>query len=355
MLRFVLESVQYQNHFLNFYRPLRFLQVSWISSNADRELTHTARCEGMPSYKHGERPTAGVLAGWQAYEGTIPTSYLKPLLEGIYAAACDRGCNLLFACGVYHDPSVHHPAWPVFSSEADFVPVGPWNTDGLIVVTALLSEVRSRYIQQLVAEGHPVVFVGSGETGPTIVVDNESGIRQALSHLVAHGHRQIAFIAGREADPGESLHRLKAYQTVVKEYELTRDDRLIAYGHYNRFDGQQAMQQILETGVPFTAVLASNDESAKGAIQALQAAGRRIPQDVAVIGFDDQADAKSQEPPLTTVHQPIFEIGYRALEALLAEIAGPQNPDNLICCQPRLVIRRSCGCTAMPLPAQSSL
>jgi hypothetical protein len=97
-----------------------------------------------------KRPTIGVLVGWQVYDGALST-FLAPLFRGIRAAAKDRGCNLLLACGVTYatgnsHPS-YHPAWPILSSESDFVPVGPWNTDGLIVVSPLISEERRSQVR----------------------------------------------------------------------------------------------------------------------------------------------------------------------------------------------------------------
>ena len=155
------------------------------------------------------------------------------------------------------------PAWPVPSPEVDYVPVGPWNTDGLIVVNPLFSESRSNYIQGLIAAGHPVIFAATGEAGPTVAIDNVGAVRQALQHLMDHGHRQIAFIAGYPNDlTGDSGIRLKAFQQIVQEYGLASDQNLIAYGNHGINGGQQAMRQILGSRVPFTGVLASNDESA---------------------------------------------------------------------------------------------
>src|SRR4029077_8682101 len=100
----------------------------------------------------------------------------------------------------------------------DFVPVGPWNTDGLIAVLPLQSEARSRYIQKLKAAGHPVVFVGTGAGSPAVVPDNEGGIRRAMLHLKEHGHRRIAFIAGGPTGKDDSGVRWKAYHSAVHHY-----------------------------------------------------------------------------------------------------------------------------------------
>jgi len=295
-------------------------------------------------------PTVGVLAGWQVYEGAAH-GFFDPVLRGIQAAASSQspGCDLLLACGMSYVTSEDivipaHPAWPVFSPESDFVPVGPWNTDGLLVITPLMTEARSRYIQELIEAGHPVVFVGSGETGPAVIPDNAGGIRQALAHLKEHGHARVAYIAGGQEAHDDSSDRLKAYQALIHAYDLVDDPALIAYGFHNTGAGQQAMQRILASGAPFTAVLASNDESAIGAMTALREAGLRVPQDIAVIGFDDRLEASAQMPPLTSVHYPAFEAGSRALEVLVKAIQGQRENPEVIRIPTRLVIRHSCGC-----------
>jgi hypothetical protein len=253
--------------------------------------------------------TIGVLASWQVYEGTTIGRYLHTLLRGVRAAAVEKGCNLLLACGIgsRSNPQSYTTAWPVPTPDADFVPVGPWNTDGLIVVPQSLSPAQSHYVQSLIAAGHLVVFAGPEEPGPAVIVDNADGIRQAFSHLLRHGHQHIAFIAGytphsRATDrPGDSDIRLLGYLGALQDIGLARDPRLIAYGEHSADGGKRAMQRILASGARFTAVLASNDYSCFGAVEALKEAGKRIPQDVAVIGFDDILDAKAHAPPLTTV------------------------------------------------------
>lgn len=294
-----------------------------------------------------KRPRIGVLAGWQVYETMIPVSFLGPVLNGIRAAARDHDCHLMIACGMgpARTPSDTRPAWPEPSPDVDFVPVGPWNTDGLIVINPLRSEARSCYIQNLIAAGHPVAFVGTSEGGPAVGIDNESGVHQAIAHLAAHSHQRIAFIAGHPQDAhGDSGERLRAYREAVAEYGLAQDESLIACGLHTLEGGRQAMRQMLDAGVSFTAALASNDESAIGAMQALREAGRRIPQDVAVIGFDDWTEASVQSPPLTTVHTPVSERGYRALELLLEHMEKKGRDAEIIRLPVHLIVRQSCGC-----------
>jgi signal transduction histidine kinase/ABC-type sugar transport system substrate-binding protein len=281
------------------------------------------------------------------YEGYVH-GFLDLVLRGIHAEAQNQRCNLLLACGLGHARGQVRlqPAWPVLAPENDFVPVGPWNTNGLIVINPLLTTERSQYIQQVIAGGHPVVFVGPGENGASVALDNASGIRQAIEHLVQHGHRRIAFIAGHEKDEvdADSVLRLKAYRQAVQEYGLESDPRLIVHGYHDIVRGRRAMQQLLESDVGFTAVLASNDHSAIGAMEMIRHAGLRIPEDIAVIGFDDWPDAAGQTPPLTSVHYPVVEAGRRALALLLEIVQGQSLADKCLQVPVKLIVRESCGC-----------
>jgi len=293
------------------------------------------------------RPTIGVIAGWQVHAGT-PDSFLQQVFRGIHAAVQDQDCNLLLAYGIGSPRGVGlgRPAWPMLIKEADFVPVGPWNTDGLIVAPPVVAcDKGTPYFQALRSQGYPVVFAGSGEDGPSVVPDNEFGMRQALEHLLAHGHRHIAFIAGHKSEvAGDSVDRQRAYQTFLAEHGLESPPALLAYGSHTTPGGREAMKQILRSGVPFSAVVASNDLSAVGAWEALHEAKLSVPQDVALIGFDDRVEARALASQLTTVHYPIFEMGYQSVLLLLEYLRG-QHQDVVIKRVPtRLVVRESCGC-----------
>ena len=299
------------------------------------------------NYRHG-RPTIGVLAGWQFYRTATNLSYLAPVFRGISRAAQDLGCNLLLGCGIGPSASPSdplRPAWPVPMPEVDFVPIGPWNTDGMLIANPLHTQARSDYVQELITNGHPVLFIGAGESGPTIVADNSGGITEAMQHLVDHGHTQIAFIAGtREDMSGDSGDRFTAYQAFLASNGLELDPSLVAYGRHVYDGGYSAMQQILQSGASFTAVLASNDESALGAMQALEEAGLKVPHDVAIIGFDNRLEGAVHEPGLSSVHVPLFNMGYQALKRMFEHLEGQTELSNTIKVDTRLVTRASCGC-----------
>lgn len=293
------------------------------------------------------RPTIGLLTGWAFYGGTAPDWFLEQVYLGALAAGKEFDCNLLLACGIIHIETdlEARPAWPIAYPDADFVPIGPENTDCLVVLTPLLSAERSAWVRALAAKGFPLVSVGEGEGLPSVVVDNKGGILDAMRHLTIHGHRQIAFIAGDPGDPGDSLQRLTAYRQGLEEFDCDHDPRLVEYGRHKMEYGCRAMESILQSGANCTAVIASDDASAIGAMRAIRQAGRRIPQDIAVIGFDDQLQAAGESPPLTTIHYPLFETGQRAVQLAfdLLRCGKGETPDRIEV-PTWLAIRQSCGC-----------
>jgi diguanylate cyclase (GGDEF)-like protein len=301
----------------------------------------------VPTAPSPHRPTIGVLAGWQVYEGTTPNWFLEALLLGVMEAGRDRECDLLLACGVgprIADPRAVRPAWPEASTSGDVVPVGPWNTDGLLFISPLRTAERKEYARQVQVEGHPVAFVGDGDGRPAVLADSAVGIRQALLHLQEHGHRELVYVHGDPQDEGDSRVRLEAFHAVAGELGLDHGDVRVEPGYHSEPGGYAAMTRLLERGVRFTAVLASNDNSALGAMRALGESGRRVPDDVAVVGFDDQPWAAGHIPPLTTIRYPLAEAGRKAVELLLAMIDGDASGDDVVRVPTRLVGRRSCGC-----------
>lgn len=302
--------------------------------------------EQEPSFP-GSRPTIGVLATLPVYYGTDILRYLHEVLQGIRAAAVARDCNLLIACGVDEMPlpRADKPAWPVPAPDTTFVPVGPWNTDGLIVLGIHLKPEQECYLREVEAAGTPIVYAGFAGPGRSVSLDNADGIRQALEHLHAHGHARVAFVAGLNPPLGESGPRYNAYKENVERLGMEFDPRLIAYGNLRTEGGRAAMQEILDRGVPFTALLACNDASAFGAAAVLRERGYRIPEDVALIGFDNLLESSAFDPPLTTIHNPTFAVGQLALHAMLDTLAGAtiQGGEHQLA-PVRLVVRRSCGC-----------
>ncbi|MFZ6027000.1 MAG: substrate-binding domain-containing protein [Chloroflexota bacterium] len=291
------------------------------------------------------RFTLGILAGQQVYAARL-SQFLGAVFNGVVAAASQRGYNLLFGCGISLPGEAYRfrPAWPCMAPDSDFVPAGPWNTDALLVALPLLSGERAAYLQQLRRQGFPVVFLGAGENGPTVAPDNVGGMEQAVAHLAEHGHRQIAFVGGFDGDPGDSAERLRGFHCGMEQQGLAVNPSLLVYGQHHWHGGRRAAQQLLASGEGFSAVVVSNDESARGVLSALRAAGRQVPRDVALIGFDDQVDAVSVAPVLTSVYYPMFEVGYRGVELVAGLLAGDVDEATFVGIPTQLVIRQSCGC-----------
>jgi len=303
-------------------------------------------------------PTLGFISTWPIYQGTTIDRYAHSLIQGISAAAYELRCNLLLGCGfsVTGNRPPRRSFWPVPGPGVDFVPVGPWNTDGLIIVPDELTNDQLQYVHDLLASGFPIIFTTPEGPGPLVTVDNTLGIRQAFTHLLEHGHRQIAFIAGNANRRGDSRERLGAYRQALHDAGLSEDPRLIAFGEHRKDGGAAAMKQILASGAPFSAMMASNDLSCLGAIESLTEAGQRIPEDVAIIGFDDIIDARALSPSLTTVRHPTFSLGYQAVITLLEYIRGERHGNSRVVVSPRLIIRQSCGCRpARGIPARGEM
>ena len=298
------------------------------------------------TWRHGDRPTIGVLTGWQVFEDARPNRFLERMFSGIRAAARDKDFNLMFSCGVENFSLLgnKHSCWPVPTEDADYLPVGHYNTDGLIIVPPIWFESRIRYLEYLKETNFPRVFAGYADEGHAVVVDNVVGIREAVKHLAQHGHERILFIAGEDEPSGDSYERLLAYRAATREFGLAQDSSLVTYGYHTFSHGQKATESILRDGTAFTAVLASNDPSALGACKALAAHGLRVPTDVAVIGFDDQVEAQANIPALSTIQYPLFDAGYELVNLLEKVLFTPEDAPARVSVPARLILRQTCGC-----------
>jgi LacI family transcriptional regulator len=184
-------------------------------------------------------------------------------------------------------------------------------------------------------------FVTIGPPMPNVarvVVQDEHGVLEAMAHLIALGHRQIAHLTGPPFGQ-DAQRRLSAYRQGLEQAGIAFDERLVRDGNFSDMDSYRAIRGLLEAGQSFTAVVAASDEMALGAIQALADVGLRVPHDVSVIGFDDLPFSKFATPGLTTVRQPIREIGHAASQLLVEQVNG-QSP-RAIEIETYLVVRHS--------------
>ena len=216
-------------------------------------------------------------------------------------------------------------------------------TDGLVVLAGSLSEdditVLSRSVPVVMLAHHDarggLDFVG---------VDNRSGCREMTTHLIrVHAHTDLAFLAGPPDSP-DSDERFAGFCEALHQAGLPAPDRPAATGGFTKPGGRQAVAALLAEGRRPQAIVCGNDEMAIGALIALRASRLRVPADVAVTGFDDIAATHHLRPALTTVRQPMRELGEQSVRILLARISDPAVPPQSVVLPTKLVIRRSCGC-----------
>jgi len=202
----------------------------------------------------------------------------------------------------------------------------------------------------------PVVTIGHWDDKlpiSRIIFDNERGAKLALEHIHGLGHREIAFFKGH-ASSSDSASRWKGFEETAQALNVTiRPENVIELVRIEEGlnpirEGYIAAQQLLESGVPFTALMAFNDLTAIGAINAFRDAGKRIPEDISVVGFDDVKMASVFQPSLTTVLQPLTEMGTMAAREILAGIENSSPAVRNVVVQPKLIVRQSSG----PVPGR---
>jgi LacI family transcriptional regulator len=215
------------------------------------------------------------------------------------------------------------------------------HVDGAVLMGLTADDVE---VQRLGRSSLPCVSVDvelEGEHTSWVSSDSTQGARLAVKHLRDLGHKRIAHIAGPlETTPG--MERLRGFQRSMQSLGLSYFDELVAYGDFYYDSGLQAMQRLLAVDQPPTAVFAASDMMAMGAMRAVQAAGLTVPEDVAVVGFDDIQVAALAHPPLTTVRQEKTDLGTVAAETLLRRIEhGGEDSDPHITLPVTLVARQS--------------
>jgi LacI family transcriptional regulator len=215
--------------------------------------------------------------------------------------------------------------------------------DGIVIAASV---VEDPIIGQLEADRFPFVLVGRHPERQISFVDadNRAAAQQAVAHLLGHGYLPIAMIAGAP-NMIASIDRHAGYVSALEEAGISADPRLVVHGDFTRRGGYRAMQTLLARadGAP-RAVFVASDTMASGALQALRDAGCRVPEDVAVMGFDGLEQTTVSLPILSTVVQPTAALGSEAVQVLLDLIASPERGPVQRFLPTELLLRRSCGC-----------
>jgi LacI family transcriptional regulator len=264
----------------------------------------------------------------------LHNDFFVPLLNGVEGVVRKKEYNLIVA--TYHADS-RNLTQP---------PIGPHNTDGLLVFSDGLFD---EDLANLNASGFPMVLVHRTPPPslaiPSVTVENIEITHKLIEHLIqVHGKRRILFLRGPLSQE-DSYRREVGYKSALAANGIPFDENLVLNGEFERDIAFQVLNDFLGNGkqVAFDAVFTGDDDAAIGTLKALHKYGYRIPEDVAVIGFDDLGFAPFLNPPLTTVRAPTESVGRIATERLF-DLLENQQSDGAVILPTEIIFRRSCGC-----------
>ena len=265
----------------------------------------------------------------------LHNDFFVPLLNGVEAVVRRKGYNLIIA--TYHANS--RKEMPP--------PIGPHNTDGLLVFSDGLFDEDLAHLNSI---GFPMVLVHrtppSSLAIPSVTVENVEITHALVEHLIkVHGKRRILFLRG-PIHQEDSIRREAGYKSALEANGIPFDENLILDGDFERDIAYQALNVFVENSqhAEFDAVFTGDDDAAIGVLRALQRHEYRIPEDIAVIGFDDLGFAPFLNPPLTTVRAPTEDVGRIATERLFG-LLDSQPSDEVVILPTEIIFRRSCGCS----------
>lgn len=264
----------------------------------------------------------------------LGTGYIGEIIRGIDAELGDASFDLILY-------TTHRAA----TKEAGYVANMAQNmVDGLLLV---LPRNPADYTGTLTRRKFPFVLIdhqGTGEDCAAVGATNWQGAFNATDHLIKLGHSRIGFITGW-LDLGAAVDRLEGYKMALRTHHIPVDPDLIYEGTFNQLDGYTGAKRFLELGNPPTLIFASNDVMAMAAMDAVREKGLRVPEDISILGFDDIPQASLVRPALTTVRQPLEQMGRVAAQMLLEIIKDPECRLKRIELPTELIIRDS---TAKP-------
>lgn len=244
----------------------------------------------------------------------ITTFFFTALIQGINDCIYEQDHSLL----MYSDPT------PTSVATGKPLPLGEHNTDGLIVFTDFLDDYSIQYLYE---RDLPVVMLHrsppAGLDIPVVMFENRQGAYDVVTHLIEIGRKRIVYLKGPEGNE-DSRQREMGYRQALLDARIGVDKSLIGRGGFAGNMAANAIRQMILDGVEFDAVFAGDDNSAVGVMEVLRERGLKIPDDVALAGFNDDYMSQYVTPSLTTVRAPIHQSGFEAAQKLLDLINGKQ-------------------------------
>lgn len=258
---------------------------------------------------------------------SLTSSFMFALLDGVVNAARERNFSAII-CHTGEDGKDTLNYLNILSEQ---------RVSGIIIASEF---VKDEYVERVSAMNIPVVLVSTiceHELIPYIKVNDKAAAAHATKYLIERGHRNIGMISGTKGDPVAGALRVAGFQQALKDAGIPFEEKHLVYGNFGFQSGVMGMQTLLKQSPDLSAVFAASDEMAVGALSYAYQQGIKIPDQLSVIGYDDTALAEMAIPPLTTVHQPIYEMGERAVEMLI----GGKNSGESIIMPFRIVERAS--------------
>lgn len=244
----------------------------------------------------------------------VGTNYFANMVYGMQRICRGAGKSLMISSG-YADQDEEARA---------IIELIDRSCDGIVLY--LEKPLRADVADMLRRANIPVVMIGresSSVAQGIVLLDNVGGAATAIRFLLDRGHRKIVHLTG-QAEFGDTVARLEGVRIGLESFGLSGDDVHVVQGNYSEEFGYKATTDLLNQGVEFTAIFAGDDDMAAGVLMALRHAGKHVPDDVSVIGFDDTFHAKHLWPPLTTIRQPVDTLGHAAIEQLLKLMGEPE-------------------------------
>ena len=262
---------------------------------------------------------------------TIDSSYITEIVGGIDDELAKVNYNLMLYTTHRH-----------VGKESEYVSaITQGMTDGMLLVLPLAP---SSYLNALSERGFPYVVIDQNDpTGEGSVVDatNRLGAYEAIEYLINLGHRRIGFITGL-LEVRSTHERIEGYKAALTDHQIPVDETYVVLGNFWEQEGYQATQKLLQHPQPPAAIFASNDLSAFGAMAAVRDNGLSIPEDVSIVGFDDLPQAAYVHPKLTTVRQPLEQMGRTAVRLLMEKLDHPDRYPKHVTLATELILRESC-------------